>query len=335
MIDINGATPVVSDAASMPLPLHWHNATVIADGRVVVTGGSAKSNLLTGASKKALIWDPVTGVWVSGATGSGRTRLYHSMALLLPDASVLVGGGGAPGPEANANAEIYYPPYLFQASGGFAVRPKIKAAPKRLIYGKRFALTVDRPGAIKAVTLVKAGSVTHSLNMEQRFQKLPFTIVDGKLSMQAPVSGGAGATRHLPAVHPRRPRRALAGAHRLAVATARPQAAAASACSRSAMMSSAVSMPIDSRTTSGPAPAATSCVLVELAVGGRGGVDDQRAGVADVGDVAEQLAVVDQAHAHLVAALDADGEHRAQAARAVLLQQRRAVLRQAGVGDPG
>ena len=41
------------------------------------------------------------------------------------------------------------------------------------------------------------------------------------------------------------------------------------------------------------------------------------------------------AHAHLVAALDADGEHRAQAARAVLLQQRRAVLRQAGIGDPG
>lgn len=186
IIDINGATPVVSDATSMPLPLHWHNATVIADGRVVVTGGSARSNLLTGALRKALIWNPATGTWTSGATGSGRTRLYHSTALLLPDASILVAGGGAPGPEANANAEIYYPPYLFQASGGFAVRPKIKAAPTRLIHGKRFTLTVDRPAAIRTVTLIKAGSVTHSLNMEQRFQKLAFTVVSGKLSVQAP-----------------------------------------------------------------------------------------------------------------------------------------------------
>jgi hypothetical protein len=118
---------------------------------------------------------------------------------LLPDASVLVGGGGAPGPEANANAEIYYPLYLFRTSGGFAVRPKIKTAPTRLSFGQRFTLTVDRPAAIKAVTLIKAGSVTHSLNMEQRFQKLPFTVVDGKLSIQAPARAAPTCCSYLTA----------------------------------------------------------------------------------------------------------------------------------------
>ncbi len=157
---------------------------MIADGRVVVTGGSAKSNLLTGALKQALIWEPATNRWKVGASGSGRSRLYHSVAILLPDASVLVGGGRAPGPEQNANAEIYYPPYRFKASGGPATRPRITVAPSRLPYGHGF--TVDRAGSIKAVTLIKAGSVTHSLIMEQRFMKLGFTIAGGRLSVQAP-----------------------------------------------------------------------------------------------------------------------------------------------------
>jgi hypothetical protein len=186
VIDINSLPPVVNNVASMPSALHWHNATVVADGRVVVTGGSAKSNLLAGALKRALIWDPAGNRWQEGATGSGRSRLYHSVAILLPDGSVLVGGGGAPGPEQNANAEIYYPPYLFKASGGLAVRPKITAAPKRLSFGQDFSLTVDRVGAIKAVTLIKAGSVTHSFNMEQRFMKLAFAVAGGKLSVRAP-----------------------------------------------------------------------------------------------------------------------------------------------------
>ena len=64
----------------------------------------------------------------------------------------------------------------------------------------------------------------------------------------------------------------------------------ASACSRSAMMSALSSMPIDSRTTSGPAPACDLLRVGQLAVRGRGRMDDQRAGVADIGEVREQLA---------------------------------------------
>jgi hypothetical protein len=34
---------------------------------------------------------------------------HHSEAILLPDATVLVGGGGRPGPVVNENVEIYSP----------------------------------------------------------------------------------------------------------------------------------------------------------------------------------------------------------------------------------
>ncbi len=88
------------------------------------------------------------------------------------------------------------------------------------------------------------------------------------------------------------------------------------------MMSSLSSIPIDSRTTSGPAPACDLLRVGELAVRGRGRMDDQRAGVADIGEVREQLDVGDELDAGVVAALEAEGEHRARALRHVFLRAR-------------
>lgn len=175
-IDINNATPKVDVVQPMPFGLHWHTATVTADGTVVVTGGSPSNNVVAGANNRALIWRPATATWTIGAaTASGKARLYHSTALLLPDGSILVGGGGAPGPQTNTNAEIYYPPYLFTATGGFAARPQIVSAPSGIRIGQRFTVKVNRPNAIKRMTLVRTGSVTHSFNMDQRFIPLLFT----------------------------------------------------------------------------------------------------------------------------------------------------------------
>ena len=72
------------------------------------------------------------------------------------------------------------------------------------------------------------------------------------------------------------------------------------------------SSPIDSRTTSGPAPARTRCLVGELAVRGRGGVNDQAPRIADIGEMAEQLDVAHERDARLVAALEPEGEHGAR-----------------------
>ena len=191
VIDINGATPVVTSTAAMPYKLHHHTGTVIADGRVVVTGGSRQPNQLVGVNNEALIWTPSTGQWTVGAktpTTNDHARLYHSNALLLPDATILVGGGGAPGPVVNTNAQIYYPPYLYNKSGTFAVRPVITAAPDRLTWGETFDLQSNTPWKIKRVTLIKTGSVTHGFNMEARFMELPFTRSGSILKVQAPAN---------------------------------------------------------------------------------------------------------------------------------------------------
>ena len=66
-----------------------HNATVLADGSVLATGGmtSAATNSLVDlntAATTAERWDPATGQWTELASAS-RIRQYHSTAALLPD----------------------------------------------------------------------------------------------------------------------------------------------------------------------------------------------------------------------------------------------------------
>ena len=139
---------------------------------------------MTGVNNAAEIWNPDTGTWTLGASGN-RARLYHSSSVLLPDASVLVSGGGAPGPQNNTNAEIYYPPYLFSAAGGLATRPVIDTAPASVEIGRTFRIDVSGP-SVARVTMVKTSSVTHSWNMDQRFIDLTFSGSSGQITVQAP-----------------------------------------------------------------------------------------------------------------------------------------------------
>ena len=185
VIDINGGTPVVSATGSMLRARRLSTAVVMADGKVVATGGSRDWNQMVDVSYEAELWNPQTGQWTAGASAQ-KARLYHGNALLLPDASVLVFGGGAPGPQNNTNSEIYYPPYLFTSSGTEAARPVISSAPTVVDVGRTVQVSVNSARPVSRVTFVKTGSATHGWNMEQRFVELPFNASGSNLSVQIP-----------------------------------------------------------------------------------------------------------------------------------------------------
>jgi YVTN family beta-propeller protein len=189
VIDINGVQPVVTSTQSMSTQRQWVSATVLPDGRVLGTGGSAVDNQLNGVNNVAELWNPATGTWTQGAIAV-NARMYHSSALLLPDASVLIAGGGAPGPLVNLNAEIYYPPYLFDGAGGRAARPEINLAPDTVMPGERFQVGTSGASSISRVSLIKTGSTTHSNNMDQRYLQLPFTANGALLDVQLPSRAG-------------------------------------------------------------------------------------------------------------------------------------------------
>jgi hypothetical protein len=180
VVDISVSPPVVTNVPNLSYDRLWGNATLLPDGEILVTGGSgvdtSQINELINVVYQAEIFNPVSGTWTLDASAA-IPRLYHSAALLLPDGSVLTGGGGAPGPVNELNAEIYYPAFLYlkDGSGNPAPRPTIVFAPRLLNLGQNFSVTMGSTDQISAVNLVGVGSNTHSFNPEQRLIPVPFT----------------------------------------------------------------------------------------------------------------------------------------------------------------
>jgi hypothetical protein len=185
IIDINGSKPVITSAGTMTQVRAWSNANVLADGRVAITGGSTIANDSSQVAYQIELFDPKTRSWTVGPSAQ-RMRLYHSTSLLLADATLLAAGGGAPGPQTNLNAEIYYPPYLFREDGTPAPRPTISAAPTVVDPTAEFRLKSPQRDAIARVTMVASGSTSHSNDMNQRFLELSFHRDGDELVVQLP-----------------------------------------------------------------------------------------------------------------------------------------------------
>jgi hypothetical protein len=114
-------------------------------------------------------------------------RSYHSNALLLPSAQVLIGGKDflfnlPPYDYPEHRLEVFSPPYLFRGP-----RPLLTDVPTVVGYGQSFTVTTTQTAQIIAAVLMRPGSVTHSFNMEQRLVGLTLVGHSGdQLSLNAP-----------------------------------------------------------------------------------------------------------------------------------------------------
>jgi len=120
----------------------------------------------------------------AGLDTSPIPRLYHSSALLLPDATVLIAGSN-PNVDVNTTtifpttykAEIFYPPY-FSAT----TRPVPTGVPSTISYGgnyfdvqipaSSFSGSSNDAAANTTVALIRPGWTTHAMNMGQRYLQL-------------------------------------------------------------------------------------------------------------------------------------------------------------------
>ena len=195
VIDLNNGAQS-TPTGSMTYGRRVHQLTILADGTVVATGGNSSGETvdMSNGVYAAELWNPATGQWTVLASML-VTRQYHSTALLLPDGRVLSAGGGVCGKcttvgYINKNAEIFSPPYLFKKDGSnqLAPRPTISAAPNTLDYQQLFTVNSPQAATIQKISLVRLSSVTHSVNMEQRFIPLSFSSGSGQLTVTAPAN---------------------------------------------------------------------------------------------------------------------------------------------------
>jgi Domain of unknown function (DUF1929)/IPT/TIG domain len=195
-IDLSVTNPLWTWGPNMSQSRISMNATILPNGTVLATGGSLISENGSTASFNADIYhpdssDPNYNTFTSAGANS-IDRLYHSNALLLPDATVILTGSNPPNSPYETRIESYQPAYLFNSDGSLATRPPILSAPATAIgYNSTFSVTTSKGTTITSVVLIRPSAATHAFNMEQRLVGLSFTAdtASGTLTVTAP-SGG-------------------------------------------------------------------------------------------------------------------------------------------------
>ncbi|MCI0349421.1 MAG: DUF1929 domain-containing protein [Acidobacteriales bacterium] len=188
IIDFSAATPAWANSALMSAGRIQMNAVILPNGKVLLLGGSVNDESAASASLAADLFDPATGT-MSSAGAQLFPRLYHSVALLLPDGRVWVAGGNPERGSYEQHIEIYSPAYLFTTGGLPATRPTISFAPSGIGYGGTFDVQTPDALNIGSVALVRPGSSTHAFDMDQRMVGLSFTASGGLLTVNEPPSG--------------------------------------------------------------------------------------------------------------------------------------------------
>jgi hypothetical protein len=206
-IDLTNETGNWTPTGSMQYARRHLNLTILADGQVLATGGTQGSGFndtcIYNAIFPAELWNPATGAWTTLASATKR-RQYHSTAILLPDARVLIGGStdaaatspNCKGMDVEYQTEIFTPPYLFNSNGTYATRPTISYAPDSVSYGNQFLVLGPNTVSVAKVTMVRLSSVTHSINMNQRINHLTFSRVGMGLRVNAPASSSMAPPGH-------------------------------------------------------------------------------------------------------------------------------------------
>jgi hypothetical protein len=193
IIDLSQPKPVWQWGPSMSQPRIQMNAVILPTGKVLAVGGSLNNEDGNTASLNADLYDPVTNSF-SSAGANAFPRLYHSVAMLLPDATVWLAGSNPTRGSFRQEMELYQPAYLFTVDKHgdtvLADRPVISSAPDRVAYNGTLTVTTPNADNIASVVLVRPGAITHSFDMDQRLIELRFSadVANGGVDATAPAN---------------------------------------------------------------------------------------------------------------------------------------------------
>ncbi|WP_234825126.1 galactose oxidase-like domain-containing protein [Cupriavidus necator] len=160
---------------------HNANTVILPDGTLFTVGGNSSDMDYDNPLFESELYnkpanDP-NGTWVQMDPNTIQAA-YHSSAILLPDATVLLSQDDMdPLAASTHQAQVYSPAYLFKGT-----RPNIINVPSALSLGQTFSVTASVPN-IASVALVAPGAVTHANDMHQRFIKLQYAN-DGSGNLQ-------------------------------------------------------------------------------------------------------------------------------------------------------
>jgi hypothetical protein len=177
IVNLAAADPAYTPAAPLNFPRMHLCAVLLPDHTVLACGGSRQEEMADLATLDAEIYNPATNTWAVVARAQ-VPRLYHSIALLLPDGRVVTAGSNPMRQSEELRMEIYSPPYLHRGP-----RPLIAGVPQEITYGAPVQVQTADAATIQWVSLIRPGATTHSSNCEQRLVDLAFQVAAGALNV--------------------------------------------------------------------------------------------------------------------------------------------------------
>ena len=165
IVDFNAGSPSAPAIRQTSPPIYrrkYQCPVILPNGKLIIFGGSEQAQSYP--VKVPEMFDPVTETWMS-LTPSTISRMYHSVALLLPDGRIWISGGTPTGSKSGWNlaTEFYSPEYLFNGA-----RPTISGDPVVGGYGSTIVIPTPDPVSISSVSLLRLMNTTHHYDANQR-----------------------------------------------------------------------------------------------------------------------------------------------------------------------
>jgi hypothetical protein len=171
MLDFNASstsTPVRRSVSPTAYRRKFFAPVILPDGKLLVLGGSEQGNVTPVYIPE--IFDPVSETWQSNLPQASIPRVYHCVALLLPDGRVWNAGGNPNNGVWRPETQIFSPGYLFAGT-----RPTISGDPTVGGYGSSITIPTPDAATITSVSLVRLMAATHHYDANQRLVWLQIT----------------------------------------------------------------------------------------------------------------------------------------------------------------
>ena len=163
VLDFNAGNPSRRTVGRLQYGRKYLAPVTLPDGKILVLGGAAQGN--SGFRYVPELFDPETEAWTS-LPSAGVPRVYHQVALLLPDGRIWNAGSTRSRSNWELRTELFSPGYYS------ANRPSISGSPNVGDYGGTITLPTPEGPDIDRATLVKCPDTTHHYDANMRLLNL-------------------------------------------------------------------------------------------------------------------------------------------------------------------
>ncbi len=178
VIDLDSSSsPKYKAGPSLRAAKVYVSCVQLPDGSVLELGGGSANKIENASQEVSLLETPTSTSWTAmNPLPPGEHRLYHSMAFLADDGSVISLSSNPKGQARSDTVLQFKPPYMFKTP-----RPTIGGLPSKITYGETYPIDVSSD--VTKVIMMSPASPTHSFDANQR--EIPLQYADGKITINA------------------------------------------------------------------------------------------------------------------------------------------------------